>query len=48
MEFKGIGFYDKYEGELIELGNLLLRDVGRGEVWQGSKEDFNETFNQKL
>lgn len=44
MKYQGVGYYDKYEGELVELGPLT-REVEKGEVWEGSQEDFNATFN---
>ena len=45
MKYQGQGFYDKYEGTLIQLGSINLREVTKGEVWEGSEADFNETFN---
>lgn len=42
--FRGAGLYDKYDGSLIILGSLSALKVGKGEVYEGSREDYNSTF----
>jgi phage-related minor tail protein len=42
QRFKGAGVYNKESGELINLGKPDFID--RGEVYEGTREDYNQTF----
>lgn len=42
--YQGAGYYDKYTGYLIELDNDCKRECEQGEIWEGSYEDYFNTF----
>ena len=42
-KYMGRGYYDKSDGSLIEKGPLT-REVLIGEVWEGNKAAWTDTF----
>jgi len=52
FKFRKVGLYDKQTGELLEAisyDEMIAKygDCPKGEVWEGNKEAYNDTFNQE-